>query len=138
MNIFSDIQLLPALTDWEEAIMTVSKPLLEKGYILPSYQQAMIQNVKKLGSYMILMPGVAMPHSRPEDGVKTTSTSLLVLEKPVVFPDDQEAWFIICLAAASSDEHMDFIESIADLLGDDDKLDDIKKATSVEQIASIL
>ncbi len=138
MSMFSDVQFLPEMTDWEEAVMTVSKPLLERGYILPSYQQAMIQNIKKLGSYMILMPGVAMPHSRPEDGVKTTSTSLLVLEKPVMFPDEQPAWFIICLAAASSDKHMDFIESIADLLGDDEKLENIQKATSVEQIISLL
>lgn len=132
------IQYQVEVSTWEEAISLVSDPLLIQECILPSYQDAMIKNINSLGSYMILMPGIAMPHSRPEDGVLKNSTSLLILEKPVCFPDNQEVWFILCLAAKSSDEHMDIIESIAELLSDDSKLETLKQAKSLEEIKKIL
>lgn len=135
---FKSVLYDTGVSQWEDAVRMVSDPLIAQECILPSYQEAMIQNINSLGSYMILMPGVAMPHSRPEDGVLQTSVSLLILEKPVLFPGEQEAWFILCLAAKSSDEHIEVIESIAELLGDDDKLEQLKQAKSIEQIKNLL
>ena len=132
------IQLKDHVVSWEEAIECVAQPLIDNNYILPTYKDAMIANINKLGSYMILMPGIAMPHSRPEDGVNKNGLSLLVLKNEVIFPEDQGAWFILCLAAESADSHMDTIEAIADLLGDDELLDNIKNANTIEEIKKLL
>lgn len=132
------IQLLEEIDTWENAIESVAKPLIESNHITLSYKDAMISNINRLGSYMILAPGIAMPHSRPEDGVNENGLSLLILKNEVLFPEDQKAWLILCLAAKSSDSHIDMIEAIAELLSDDELLLKIKNATNVEEIQKLL
>ncbi len=36
----------------------------------------MIANVNKFGTYIVIAPKVAMPHSRPEDGVNKNCVSM--------------------------------------------------------------
>ena len=59
--------------------------MAEKNKIQESYIQAMIGNIKKFGEYIIIAPNVAMPHSRPEDGVNESCLALLKLHEPVKF-----------------------------------------------------
>ncbi|MGL4388023.1 MAG: PTS sugar transporter subunit IIA [Brevinema sp.] len=129
-----NIQLKASCSSWEEAIKISAQPLLDAGDISSSYLDAMINNIHRLGSYMVLMPGVAMPHARPEDGCHKGSLSLLILETPVIFPDNQSIWFILSLGAHSSDSHIDTIEAIADFLSDEDTLKAIQQADTVEDI----
>ena len=64
-----NITVLTKVESWQKAIEIAATPLLEKNKIKESYIQAMIGNIKKFGEYIIIAPNVAMPHSRPEDGV---------------------------------------------------------------------
>ncbi|MGL4897037.1 MAG: PTS sugar transporter subunit IIA, partial [Cetobacterium sp.] len=50
----SNIQILPQVDSWEEAIKIASRPLLEKGYIEPRYIDTMISKVNELGFYIVL------------------------------------------------------------------------------------
>ena len=40
----------------------------------------MINNVKEIGSYIVIAPKVAIPHARPEDGTNKLGISFLKLE----------------------------------------------------------
>lgn len=133
-----NIQILDSVNTWEAAVTIASDPLLKNQTINEQYQQAMINNIKTLGSYMILMPGIAMPHARPEEGAHKNGLSLLVLRTPVLFPGDEGAWFVLCLAAESPDSHIEIIEAIADLLGNEELLEKIKNAPSTDEILKLL
>lgn len=134
----NNIQILDSVNNWEEAVIIASDPLLRDKTINEQYQQAMINNIKTLGSYMILMPGIAMPHARPEEGAYKNGLSLLILKNDVLFPGDQKAWFILCLAAESPDSHIEIIEAIADLLGNEELLEKIKNSLSAESVLELL
>ncbi|SFB91870.1 PTS system IIA component, L-Asc family [Brevinema andersonii] len=134
----NNIQILDSVNNWEEAVIIASNPLLKDKTINEQYQQAMVNNIKTLGSYMILMPGIAMPHARPEEGAHKNGLSLLILRNDVLFPGDQKAWFILCLAAESPDSHIEIIEAIADLLGNEELLEKIKNSLSSESVLELL
>lgn len=56
--------------DWEEAIRAAGQVLVNAGSITDQYILNMIQAVKELGPYIVLMPGLALAHAAPCDAVK--------------------------------------------------------------------
>ena len=91
--------------DWKEAVKVAVDPLIESGAILPEYYDAIIESTEEYGPYYILMPGMAMPHARPEAGVQSDAFSLITLQNPVVFSDGKEVSVLLALAATSSKIH---------------------------------
>lgn len=90
---------------WQEAVKLSVQPLIDSGAITEEYYHAIIESTEEYGPYYILMPGMAMPHARPEAGVKRDSFALITLTKPVTFSDGKEVSVLLALAATSSDIH---------------------------------
>jgi len=42
--------------------------LVDTDAVFPSYVDAMVRAVEELGPYMVVAPGIALAHARPEDG----------------------------------------------------------------------
>ena len=57
----------PAET-WEEVIRHGGQLMVDAGFTDPSYTEAMVEVVREMGPYIVLAPGLAMPHARPEHG----------------------------------------------------------------------
>ena len=55
---------------WQEAIELAAQPLLDKHEIEERYIKAIIDKVEAFGPYIDLGLGIALPHARPEEGVK--------------------------------------------------------------------
>ncbi|AND79992.1 PTS sugar transporter subunit IIA [Streptococcus pantholopis] len=91
--------------DWKEAVRLSVDPLIESGAVKEEYYQAIIDSTDEYGPYYILMPGMAMPHARPEAGVNRDAFSLVTLTEPVIFPDGKEVSVLLALAATSSEIH---------------------------------
>ena len=49
---------------WEEAVRLAGGLLERQGHIDPSYTEAMVNMVKELGPYIVIMPGVALTRAR--------------------------------------------------------------------------
>lgn len=133
----SNIQILPQVDSWEEAIKIASRPLLEKGYIEPKYIDTMISKVNELGFYIVLSEDVAMPHSRPEDGVLKMGMSLLKLDTPAKFGNNN-IQIVITLAAKDNESHIDALTNLVELLNDDEKIEKIKLAKTNQEILEII
>lgn len=133
----SNIQILPQVDSWEEAIKIASRPLLEKGCIEARYIDAMISKVNELGFYIVLSEDVAMPHSRPEDGVLKMGISLLKLDIPAKFGNNN-IQIIITLAAKDNESHIDTLANLVELLNDDEKIKKIKLAKTNQEILDII
>ena len=76
----NSIRLGLEAADWKEAVKLTVEPLIESGAILPEYYDAIIESTEEYGPYYILMPGMAMPHARPEAGVQRDAFSLITLQ----------------------------------------------------------
>jgi mannitol/fructose-specific phosphotransferase system IIA component (Ntr-type) len=132
------VKVFESVDSWQQSIEITAEPLIEKGYITQDYVNAAINNIIKNGPYIIIIPKVAIPHSRPEDGVNETTVSLLKLNTPVMYPKENPVKVVLVLAAADSEKHLKMITSLTDLLSDQDKMDQIMESTSAEEILSII
>lgn len=130
----NNINVVDEVSCWQEAIKVAAYPLKEKGFIKEEYISAMLENVVKNGPYIVIMPGLAIPHSRPEHGVLKTGISLLKLLKSVKFPEDRDVELIIVLAANDSDMHMKLISGLTNLLMKDESMEKLFLARSKEEV----
>lgn len=124
---------------WEDAIKRAAKPLKEQGYLTDDYIQAMIDSVHKHGPYIVIAPNIAMPHARPEDGAKKVGFSVTITQKPVEFSEDpsHHAQLLVSLSCVDSDTHLQMMQALVDVLGDQDKVDKLLSAKSAEQVVEI-
>ncbi|WP_270370909.1 BglG family transcription antiterminator [Aerococcus urinaeequi] len=136
----SDIQIQKEVANWEDAIRVVSLPLLEKGVIEESYIDAMIESVHEFGPYIVLAPQFALAHARPEDGANQVGLSILTLNEGVDFGNSEHdpVKLIFCLSAIDSHSHLKIMKEIINLINHPDKIDQISKATSIENLKTIL
>lgn len=134
------IQLQDQSPDWQEAIRTAAQPLINRASIHPEYVEAMITNVKELGPYIVIAPGIAIPHARPESGVEQLGMSLLKLDEPVAFSDKEKhkAQLIIILAAIDNQTHLKALAQLTELLSDEQAVDQMIQAASNEEILQLI
>lgn len=132
-----NINLIKSTSDWEESVKTAANPLLEKGFISENYVNAMINDIKRLGFYIVLREGVAMPHSRPENGVSKTAMSLLKLKEPVKYGEN-EVKLIFILAAEDSEKHIEALTGFSELLQNDEEVEALMKAETTEEVIGII
>jgi transcriptional antiterminator/mannitol/fructose-specific phosphotransferase system IIA component (Ntr-type) len=123
------IQLQSRVSDWKEGIRVASQPLVELGTVEERYVEAMIQSIEVNGPYVVITPGVAIPHSRPEQGVRSLSMSLLRLDEAVNFAPHKPVRLIIVLAAVDSESHLRALVQLTKLLGEPSNIEDILQSS---------
>ncbi len=132
-----NIQLEEKIENWEESIRIASKPLLEKNVIEERYIKAMIENIKKLGFFVVLREYLAMPHARPEEGAVDTGISFLKLNSPVKYGDD-DIYLIFVLASKDAESHTEILMELADLFQDDETIEKLVKSRKLEEIEEVI
>ena len=117
----NSILLNQKVSNWKEAIQLGTDLLIKAGTIEPRYYDHIVGNIEKMGPYIILAPGLAMPHARPEEGVIKTSFALVTLSEPVYFDgEDEGVSVLITLAGSDSDKHMEGLMEITQTLDDEE------------------
>lgn len=138
----NSISLQCEAKEWKDAIKLGTNLLEKSGAITEDYYHAIVENTQKYGPYYIIIPGVAMPHARPEAGVIKDSFSLITLKEPVVFEKDgakEEVYILITLAATSAENHNEFgIVQVADLFEEENNIEKIKLAKNPEEILNLI
>ena len=129
----------PAET-WEDVIRHGGQLMVDAGFTDPTYTEAMIDVVRDMGPYIVLAPGLAMPHARPEMGAKQVGAALVTLEKPIDFgsPENDPVSVAIFLCAPNKDEHIQLLTDIATLFEDDEFLDAAADFESIEDVQAFL
>lgn len=126
--------------NWQEAIRLAGAPLVDNAAIEPRYLDAMIQKVLDFGPFIHLGFGIALPHARPEDGVKQLAMSLLKFEQPVYLLDDEKhpIRIFICLAAIDNDSHLRALSSLTKILTDKTAVQRLLAAETTEEIITLI
>ena len=129
----------PAET-WEDVIRHGGQLMVDAGFTEPTYTEAMIDVVRDMGPYIVLAPGLAMPHARPEMGAKQVGAALVTLEKPIDFgsPENDPVSVAIFLCAPNKDEHIQLLTDIATLFEDEEFLDAAVNFESIEDVEAFL
>ena len=129
----------PAET-WEDVIRHGGQLMVDAGFTEATYTEAMIDVVRDMGPYIVLAPGLAMPHARPEMGAKQVGAALVTLEKPIDFgsPENDPVSVAVFLCAPNKDEHIQLLTDIATLFEDEEFLDAAVNFESIEDVQSFL
>src|SRR5690606_39952565 len=79
-----------------------------------------IDMVRRHGPYVVLAPGIALPHARPEDGVVGVGVSVAVLSFPVEFghPENDPVDVVIAFGSPDSEQHIDLLAALAGVLAE--------------------
>jgi ascorbate PTS system EIIA or EIIAB component len=107
-----------AAADWRAAVRAACAPLAESGALEPRYAERCIALVEQYGPYIVLAPGLALAHARPEDGVRRLCVSAAVLSHPVQFghPDNDPVDVVFAFGSPDSDQHVGLLAALANHL----------------------
>lgn len=122
--------------DWIEAIKYGGNLLVKANYTEKQYIDAMIDNVKKMGQYIVIAPGLAMPHARPEYGVKKIGMALIKLSKAVPFGHKEydPVDILVFLCATDQTTHIGVLSELMHLLEDDEFLTKVRADMTKQEI----
>ncbi|MEE3487204.1 MAG: PTS sugar transporter subunit IIA [Bulleidia sp.] len=129
--------------DWKEAVRMSCEPLVADGTVVPGYADEIVACVEKNGPYIVLVPGVAMPHSTEDLGsgrVKRSSISFMKLQKPVHFDDpdpDKYADLFFTVCAKNPDEHMKNIQDLMNVLMNEDLLAELHQIKNEDDLVAL-
>jgi len=134
------IALDVAAADWKEAIRRAGEPLVRTGAVRPEYIEGMIRGVLTIGPYIVVGPGIAMPHARPEDGALRVGLSCVRLSAPVVFADKTEnpVDLVFAFAAIDNHSHITVVGQLAQLLSDPDSVVQVRSARTVDEVLAVI
>lgn len=121
-----NVQICERADDWRDAIRISVQPLEQGGYVESCYKDGIIENVEKLGPYIVIADDIALPHARPEQGVRETQISITLFRQGVQFEGrDTTARLFVTLAAKDNNQHLEALSQISELLSDEDVIDQI-------------
>lgn len=134
------IKLNVEAKDWEEAVKIGGELLEKSGVVESRYIEAMIETVKDMGPYIVIAPGVAMPHARPNAGVKKVGMSLITLKNPINFgnKDNDPVKIVVSFAAVDNTQHLEALRQLVEVLANNELLKKIMDAKSEEEVVELI
>lgn len=130
----SSIRILQEAYMWEDAVREAGKVLLEKGSITENYVEQIIRQTKQYGTYMFIVPGLMLAHSRPEDGGSRLDVSVTLFKKPVCFADGQQASVIITLSVIDQESHLNILKDIMEIFSIHERVSELTGFSTTEDV----
>lgn len=108
--------------DWEEGVRAAGQLLYDSGAVSYEYISAMVENIRVNGSYVVIYPGIAIPHAEQEKGAIREAASLVRLKTPVVFGNSENdpVTYIIGLSILNSNSINCAIYNLVRLFGQEE------------------
>ena len=132
-----NVQIVESATDWKDAIRISVQPLEQHGYVESRYKEEIISYVESMGPYIVLAPYIALPHARPEQGVKESQIAVTLLQNEVRFAGEEKpVKLLIALAASDNNRHLDALMSISEILQNEDTVQKILNSKDKEELYS--
>ena len=126
--------------DWENAIRTAGGLLRSAGAVTENYVDRMVSGVRELGPYIVVCPGIALPHARIEDGAKRVAVSFLRLRNPVMVMDriDSEADMFFAFSTIDDKVHLNLMADLWELFNDADTLAALRACQSPRDVVRLI
>ena len=131
------ISLQASAVDKADAIRKAGELLVNTGCVLPEYVEGMLTREQSMSTS--LGNGVAIPHGIYEnrDHILKTGISVLQLTDGVDW-DEGEKVFMVIGIAASSDEHVGVLSSLADVIDNEENLAELLKTNDPDVVVKYL
>ena len=126
---------------WEESIRKGCEPLRKDGTVDETYAEEIIACIRKHGPYIVILPGVALPHSTEKaKGAHATAVGFMKTAVPVHFEEGnpaKDAQIFFTLSSTNPDEHLDNMQKLYSVLTNENALERLKKIEKPEELLEI-
>ncbi len=131
------ISLQASAADKTDAIRQAGQLLVQSGCVLPPYIEGMLTREQSMSTS--LGNGVAIPHGVFENRDHILRTGLSVLQLPAgVDWGEGEMVYLIIGIAASGDEHVGVLSNLAEVVDDENNLNELLQTTDPDMIIKYL
>lgn len=121
----------------EEAIRMVASLLVDGGHIEPGYAESMLGREKVANTY--LGEGIAIPHGLLKDREMIRRTGIAVVQAPGgVEWNPGEAVRLVVGIAAASDEHLQILANLTQVLADEEEVERLSTTTDAALVVDRL
>ncbi|MBP1040887.1 BglG family transcription antiterminator [Vagococcus sp. BWB3-3] len=113
------IELNGQAETWQDAVRLSGQLLLRDRLITESYIESMIEIIDQLDSYVVIYPGVAIPHADGKNGALKTGASFVRLQQPVNFNHQKNdpVKYVIAFSIAEQDNLGSCLYNLTEILG---------------------
>ena len=129
-----------SVSDYKDAIRKAGNLLVKAGAAEPRYIEAMVKFCELYKAYIVIIPHIAIPHAKPEDGMKRVSFSLITLKNPVYFghPDNDPVDLVIAFGGSDHSSHLKALAQLAEMLKDQEAVEKIRRAKTKEEVLEVI
>ena len=141
--------------DREDAVRECGRLLVQSGAARESYVEGMLENVQVNGTYIVIAPGIAMPHARPEKGaikiglcfssvnLRYSSSPFSIALRtsvPIKFdhPTNDPVKLVIGLCATDHQTHLKALSELVETLSHQEIITQLYSAKTSQEIYSII
>jgi PTS system ascorbate-specific IIA component len=134
------VDIAVEVEDWEAAIRYAGQLLVQDDAIEPRFIDAMIKVANDLGPYIVVAPGIALPHARPEDGVIKASIGMVTLDPPIPFGNERNdpVFLVVTLAATDNQQHVQGLSELAAVLGEEELIERLRSTRDKQELLQIM
>jgi len=131
------ISLQASATGKADAIRQAGQLLVQSGCVLPPYIDGMLEREQSMSTS--LGNAVAIPHGIYENRDHILQTGISVLQIPAgVDWGEGEMVHLVIGIAASGDEHVGVLSNLAEVVDDEDSLNELLQTTDPEVVIKFL
>lgn len=125
---------------WQEAATMVGELLVKSNKVTPEYVRKMIQSLVEIGPYVVIAPGIALLHARPENGVLEPCVGLITLDEPVAFghSENDPVDIVFAFGAIDKDSHIPALQQLSEKIGNLQIIEKIRTAKSDKELLEAL
>lgn len=130
----------PDCTSWKDAVKKAGELMESTGAVEAEYTLAMMNGLHKHGPYMVVAPGVALLHARPQDGVNEVGMSLQIVPDGVAFghPSRDPVRLVFAFGTTDPQSHLQALSRLMSLFNDEERLSALMKASSTNEALALL
>jgi mannitol/fructose-specific phosphotransferase system IIA component (Ntr-type) len=123
----SRIKIKAPVRNKYDAIRQTGELLCMDGLATPEYTDAMLRLFEELGAYIVISPGVAMPHARADAGAKKTGFAIVTPREPVDFGHEKNdpVRIILALVATDNKSHLQAMKELSLLISQEDVFEEL-------------
>ena len=130
------IRMSGAARTKDDAIQEAADILVSAGAVEPGYADAMREREQSVSTYMGNL--LAIPHGTNEakELIKESALSFVRYDQPLDW-DGNDVEFVVGIAGKENG-HLEILSKIAIIFSDDDEVEKLRKATTAEELMSLL
>lgn len=130
------VQIGMVASDWRGVVDQVGRMLVDAGFATPEYTESIAGSIERNGPYLIIAPGLALLHARPEEGALKPGLVLATLARPIPFghSTNDPVTVALGLTATDSEGHLDALVAVANTFSRPDAVATIADAESAADL----